>query len=76
MSLSPEGRSARARLGAHRRHHGPDAVLPDDAAEFEQAALDRHIEELVARAPRMTAEQRDRLSRLFRYGPAKGVAAG
>jgi len=51
-------------------------VLPDDAAEFEQAALDRHIEELVARAPRMTAEQRDRLSRLFRYGPAKGVAAG
>lgn len=35
----------------------------------EQATLDRHIDALVARAPRMTSEQSDRLRRLFAYGP-------
>lgn len=32
------------------------------------SALDRHIADLVARAPRMTAEQRDKIRRVFRYG--------
>jgi hypothetical protein len=32
---------------------------------------DRHIAEVVARAPRMTAEQRDVLRRVFRYGGAR-----
>jgi hypothetical protein len=72
MPLSPAARSARAQLAAHRRHHGDDADLPDEAADLERAALDRHIDDLVARAPRMTPGQRDKLARVFRYGPADG----
>jgi hypothetical protein len=70
MPLTAEQRSARATLAAIRRHHGDDAELPDDAAALEAAALDKHIDELVARAPRMTEDQAARLRRLFRYGPA------
>jgi hypothetical protein len=71
MPLSPEARRARAQLAAHRRHHGDDADPPDEAAELERAALDRHIDDLVARAPRMTPDQRDKLRRVFRYGPSE-----
>ena len=35
----------------------------------ERAALDKHFDELVARAPEMTEEQAARIRRLFRYGP-------
>jgi hypothetical protein len=63
----------RARIAAAKRWQ-PDADTTAIEGEFadavEQARLDRHIDELVASAPRMTAEQRDRLSRLFRYGAA------
>jgi len=76
VPLNASERAARARLAAHRRHHGLAASVPSDAAEIEQVALDRHIDELVARAPQMTPEQRDRLRRSFRYGPAEGVASG
>jgi hypothetical protein len=70
--LSPEQRHARARLAANRRHHPDDPELTaDDAAELERAALDRHIDELVAKAGRMSSEQSDTLRRLFRYGPAE-----
>ena len=71
MPLTDEQRRARGQLAALRRHHGDDAELPADAAAFEQAALDRHIAEVVARAPRMTPEQADRLRRLFRYSPVE-----
>ena len=61
-------RRSRARLAANRRHHldRPDLTV-EDAAQLEEAALDRHIAEVVARAPRMTPEQADKLRRLFRY---------
>jgi hypothetical protein len=69
VPLTSEQRRARAQLAAHRRHHGDGAELPDQAAQLERATLDRHIDELVARASRMTPEQADRLRRLFAYGP-------
>jgi hypothetical protein len=47
MSLSAEQRSARAKLAAERRWHGPDAELSAQAVEFELAARERHIAELV-----------------------------
>jgi hypothetical protein len=75
MPLNAEQRTARARLAAVRRHHGPDADLPSDAAEIEQAALDRHIDELIASWPRMTAEQAARLRPLVNP-PAKRGATG
>jgi hypothetical protein len=71
MSLTAEERRARAQLAAHRRHHGDAADLPDEAADLERAALDRSIADLVAKAPRMTPEQRDRLRRAFRYAPSE-----
>jgi hypothetical protein len=75
MPLTPEVARARARLAAHKRWHGDDADLPDEAAELERAAVDRHIDDLVARAPRMTPDQRDKLRRVFRYGTPGGDAA-
>jgi hypothetical protein len=74
MSLTPEQSRARARKAARNRWHGdsPDAVAA--AAELDSAndhaAIDRSIDALVARAPRMTPEQADRIRRLFKYGPA------
>jgi hypothetical protein len=77
MPLPPAQRSARARLAAIRRHHGPEADVPEDSAELEHRALDRHIAAVVAAAPRMTPEQRDRLSRVYTYGVAtEGGATG
>jgi hypothetical protein len=68
MPLNAEERSGRARLAAYRRHH-PDKpeMLPSDAAEIEHAANDRAIDDIVARAPRMTAEQAARVGRVFKY---------
>ncbi len=43
---------------------------------LEQAAIDRHIDELVARWPKMTPEQADRIRRVFAYGPAEGGSTG
>jgi hypothetical protein len=77
VRLSPEGRRARARIAALKRHHGPNVDVADEAAQIERDRLDQHIDELIARAPQMTPEQRDRLSRLFKYGSApEGAAAG
>jgi hypothetical protein len=70
VPMTPEQTHVRAQLAAIRRHHGPDAELPAEAAAMEQAALDRHIDEVVARAPKMTPDQADRIRRIFRYGPA------
>jgi hypothetical protein len=70
MPLTADQRRARGQLAAMRRHH-PDEELPPEAAELDRAALDKHIDEVVARAQRMTPEQADRLRRLFRYAPAE-----
>jgi hypothetical protein len=72
MPLTPEQTHARAQIAGRRRWHGDaaDVTEPEDA--LDRAALDKHIDELVARAPKMTPEQADRVRRLFRYGPADG----
>jgi hypothetical protein len=74
--MSPEWRRARAQKAARERWHGADADVIEPAAELERDRIDRQIDALVARAPRMTPEQADRLRRLFKYGPAEGGASG
>jgi hypothetical protein len=72
MSLSPEQRQARARVAINRRHH-PDEpeLVAADLAELERAATDRVIDDIVARAPKMTPEQAARVGRIFRYAPPR-----
>jgi uncharacterized protein (DUF1778 family) len=68
MPLSAEERRARARVAINTRHH-PDKpeLVAADAAELERARTDRIIDEIVKRAPPLTAEQATKLSRLFAY---------
>ena len=70
MPLDAEQRRARSRKAINSRHH-PDKpeLVADDAAILEQARIDRHIDELVALAPRMTPEQAARGRQLFTYLP-------
>lgn len=72
MALSSEGRAVRARLAALKRHR-PDADASAVEAEFiavaERDHLDERIDELVAAAPRMTADQRARLAVTWRLAP-------
>lgn len=79
MPLSPEQRQARARVAVNKRHH-PDKpeLVAADVAELDRAATDRVIDEIVARAPKMTAEQAARVGRIFRYAPPRtsGTATG
>jgi hypothetical protein len=74
MSMTPEQAHARAQKAARNRWHGDSAGAAAAAAELERAndhaAIDRQIDALVARAPRMTPEQAERIGRLFKYGPA------
>jgi len=42
-------------------------LLPADAAEIDRTATDRAIDEIVARAGRMTPEQAARVGRMFTY---------
>ena len=70
MPLDAEQRRRRARLAANTRHHPDKPELTEaDAAEFERAADDRAIDAIVARAPRMTAEQAARVRQVFKYLP-------
>ena len=70
MPLDAEQRTARARNAAYARHHpGAD---PDD---LERAATDRAIDEIVARAPKMTPEQASRVGRIFRYAAPREAGA-
>jgi hypothetical protein len=69
MPLTADQRKARAQLAAIRRHHGAGAEVPDAAAELEAATLEKHISEVIARAPMLTPEQGERLRRLFPLGP-------
>jgi hypothetical protein len=69
VSINPEARRARARLAAYRRWHGDDSEELDRLTEecyreFELSRIDDGIDDLVAAAPKMTAEQVARLRRL------------
>jgi len=67
MPLSAEQRTDRARTAAYARHH-PGA----DPEELDRAATDAAIDEIVRRAPRMTAEQAARIGRIFKYAAPNG----
>jgi hypothetical protein len=62
VSLTAEQRRTRAQRAADARHH-PGA----DPEELERERTDRAIDEIVARAPTMTAEQAARIGRMFTY---------
>src|SRR5436309_409483 len=67
VPLNPQARRARARLAAHRRWHPGDDIdaLTDEClSELERSRIDDGIDDLIAAAPRMTAEQLARLRRL------------
>jgi hypothetical protein len=55
-------------LGAHRRWH-PGSPEDELLADLDRVATDRAIDDIVARAPRMTAEQAARVGRIFKYAP-------
>jgi hypothetical protein len=67
-------RTSRAKLAAHAKHHPgekpPTALRRDHAA----ARLEAHIRRVVAGAPPLTPEQRDRLTVLLRPTPPAGGA--
>jgi hypothetical protein len=62
MPLTAEQRTNRARRAADARHH-PGA----DPADLERQRTDAAIDEIIARAPHMTAEQAAKIGRLFAY---------
>jgi hypothetical protein len=75
MPLNPEARRARARLAALRRHHPGedlDQLTAECYREIELSNIDAGIDDLVAMAPKMTDEQRDRLNRLVASQAAGG----
>jgi hypothetical protein len=74
MSLTPEQRRGRAQKAARARWHGEDAETTPEIARLEEAALDRHIDALVASWPKMTDEQAARLRPMF--SPPKAGKAG
>ncbi len=65
---SPQLRKASARAGAAVRHGHPDA----DAARADLAVerITSYVERVVASAPELSAEQRDRLALLLQHGSA------
>ena len=71
MPLSPEQRRARAQLAAHRRHHGDQAVLPDEAAVLQRTVLLRRLDKAVAAAALLPlADRAQRAGRLLMAGDA------
>jgi hypothetical protein len=62
---------ARNRLGVATRL-GTSADIEQARLELDRAATDRAIDEIVARAPRMTDEQSARFRQIFRYLPDAG----
>jgi hypothetical protein len=75
MPLNPEARRARARLAAHRRWHPGDDLdqLTEECyRELEISSIDDGIDDLVAKAGKMTSEQIARIRRLGNQPAAAG----
>ncbi|WP_433787201.1 hypothetical protein ACQPX6_10290 [Actinomycetospora sp. CA-101289] len=72
-SLTPEQRTARARLAARSRHN-PDADLSSERRELRAASLEAHVRRVVDQLPPLTDAQRDRIATLLR--PQRSVANG
>ncbi len=64
--MTPDERSARARLAAAKRHHPDDDKTHKLAAQYKTERLAKHIERLLATAPPLSQDQRDRLAVLLR----------
>lgn len=64
---TPELRSASARRAAHARWNPAD-IAP--ARDYRAAALEDHVRRVVADAPPLTDEQRQRIAALLRGGAA------
>ncbi len=64
--MTPDERSARARVAAQRRHHPDDPETDRLAADFKADRLAAYIQRVVDEAPPLTAHQRDRLALLLR----------
>jgi hypothetical protein len=78
-NVNPRVGTARGRVAAHKRHHGPDSPQAIAAADELATALSEtyperflaYIERTLAKAPPLTGEQRARLRELL-----KPVAVG
>jgi hypothetical protein len=68
VSLPADGRRARARLAALRRHHGDQADVADDRRILKAAALERRIREAITSPTAPTQADRDRLALLLLRG--------
>ena len=70
IPLSPESRSARARIANYAGRGRPetDPDLTEARREFKASTLADHIRATVDEAPPLTPEQRDRLALLLRGG--------
>lgn len=69
--LSPESRSARARLASHAsRCDADDEKVVESRRDFKAARLADYIRAVVDEAPPLTPEQRSRLAVLLRGGDA------
>lgn len=64
--MTPDERSARARLAAAKRHHPDDDKTHELSAQFKTDRLAQHIERLLATAPPLSQDQRGRLAALLR----------
>ncbi len=64
--MTPDVRSARARVAAAKRHHPNDPKTDQLAAEFKADRLAEHIRRLVDAAPPLSEAQRSRLALLLR----------
>jgi hypothetical protein len=72
--INEQARRARARLAAHRHWHGDDTEELDRLTEqfyreLETSRIDEGIDDLVAKAGSMTAEQLARIRRLASAAP-------
>jgi hypothetical protein len=66
MTLTPDERTARARLAAHRRWHPNEPPRDPAMAEMEERANQAAIDVVVARMSRMTAAEREEVGHRFR----------
>ncbi|MGW4581950.1 hypothetical protein ACWELP_24975 [Rhodococcus aetherivorans] len=69
MAASSTTRKLVATLGATRRHH-PDADTTDIRRELAASTIEDHVRAVVAQAPPLTDEQRERIAALLRAGGA------
>lgn len=67
---SRTSRTARAKLAYATRTYGPEShEVASARRDFSAARIEDHVRELLAKAPPLTSEQRERIAALLRVGP-------